>query len=698
MLPSTYRPIISLHKTSANYYFDTTIVPTNKTDVNIMFGLDTTLSYNFYAFGSRKQNSNTSAEQLNLLFASTSYFGYGSTRSSFSNVGVSGYYHYYFSNKANTYTFNDANTEMKTASATAATFTGTQTMYAMALNNAGTVNHGTTPNMIFYFMSIRKDNSLVSELYPCINVNTNEVGLYDTKRNVFLSAIGTSPTGYDTKMSIISDGNGRAFIRMPHGEYTAINYLYANDNEPELEFGYANFTVEAEPNEGYVFSHWEDYDGNFISSERVLHQLPYMLEITGTHNKELHAVFIKKTTDKQNDSFILMGIQYGVHNAPLNDRGMQYDHYTLIRSFDVKEDGLTRTVSTIVCDSLPSTYQVDMPIGIFSSKGEPIWAGRIESINDKTLSCREALSFYDEDFIFVPNASWNGENLTNYALPYAIGWYTAGFFDLHTSNPSTFTDTNECSKRRADALYSWRIDAATSLDCDNSKNVSLTMPLITETSVSNLEDYLIDIFDSTGYGVVASIKRDITDKAWLSLEYYYPNRSETLPISDNAEVINNVEINIANQENTTLVVFNSTGNTCRGVYGMQTDGTITDMVITEDKPITSFIGYTECRTAVVLSDDKIETLLVQYLSNSKYNHIITFDVDLTSELYEFSDFTIGRNVRFYYGNKVYESVITGKEYALAENEGQIKTMKVTLGKVRKKLTDRINLSKASKKR
>ena len=131
---------------------------------------------------------------------------------------------------------------------------------------------------------------------------------------------------------------------------------------------------------------------------------------------------------------------------------------------------------------------------------------------------------------------------------------------------------------------------------------------------------------------------------------------------------------------------------------MQTDGTITEMVIDANNPIESFIAYSDCRTAVVLSDDRIQTLVEQYLSNSKYNHIITFDLDLTSELYQFSDFTIGRRVQFYYENKVYESVVTGKEYALAENEGSIKSMKVTLGKVRKKLTDKINLSKASLKR
>lgn len=705
MIPSTYRPIIALYKDSASYYFNTNIVPTNNTDVDFMFGLNAPLTaYNTFMFGARNTNSNASAGQLNLLFASASYFGYGSTRKSFTVPDSAGQYYYYFSTKANQYTANGSNAEIKTDTATAATFTGTQSMYLMALNNAGTVSHGTAPDIKFFYAKITKGGIVVGEYYPVMNVNTNAVGLYDAKNNSFISASGSTPSGYDSKLTIVSDGGGSAFIRMPSGEYSSISYYYDGTNGPELDFEYSNHTIEAEPNDGYVFSHWENHNGTLISSDRVLHEIPFLPEISGTHNKELHAVFIKKVDSKQNDSFYLMGLQYGVNivgGFDVNENGMRYDHYTLIRSFEVKEDGLTRTVSTIRCDAVPSTYQVNMPVGIFTSMGEPIWMGKIETINDDVLTCREALSIFDEDFVFVPNASWGGKNLTNYGLPVAIDSYITNFFTLHTSSATTFADTNPCSERKGAAFNSWyegHLATPSGLDYDNSKNVSITMPLITETNVSNLEEYLMDIFDATGYGIVGKIVRELRGKAVAYLDFYYPNRNEILQLSDNGEFIKNVDIKIESQEATVLEIYNSTGTTCRGVYGMQTDGTITEMVITEDRPLTSFIGYTDCRTAVVLSDDKVETLTVQYLSNSKYNHIITFDLDLQNEMYNISDFTIGRRVQFYYENKVYESVVTGKEYALAENEGSIKSMKVTLGKVRKKLTDRINLSKASMKR
>jgi hypothetical protein len=231
------------------------------------------------------------------------------------------------------------------------------------------------------------------------------------------------------------------------------------------------------------------------------------------------------------------------------------------------------------------------------------------------------------------------------------------------------------------------------------------MPLITELETKNLEDYLIEMFNSTGYGLHAKIQktqhRDSSDalsyKSSLLLEYYYPNRDTILSLSDNYENITNVKVNVESQQATVLEIYSANGATCRGVYGMQTDGTISDMVITEDKPLSSFIGYSDCKTAVVLSDDNLNTILVQNLTNAMFNHNITFELDLTHGMYTLDDFPIGRRVRFYVGNKMYESVLTGKEYELAANEHTIRSVKITLGKVRNSLTAKVKLSSLKKR-
>lgn len=708
-LPSAYDPVLGLYKSSTydtGFYFDTGITADNNTNVNVLFGtpeynstiLDT---MNTAVFGARRTNSTSSADQLNLVFAKTSEFGYGTGRSTFRIDATieEGYVFYYFSNKANVMNFNMDNTEQIEVTRNTATFTGTLPIYAMAINSAGSPMHGSSPVMTFFFMSITKSGTLVRDLYPARRISDGQVGLYDFVQNAFILPNGTL-TDYSTSISVASGGNGQAVIHMPHGDYSKIWVKTMNTNMSENDFSQVNLSMEAYPNEGYVFSHWTNNNGTIVSRERVLHEIPGSY---GTNQKVFTAHFVKLNDHVQKDKFLLLGLQYG--GVPYGARGRDYNIYSLIRNFSIREDGLTKTTSTITLESIPSVYQTNMPVAIYSSRGKFIWAGIIESINDTTLTCREGLSILDEDFIFVPNSSYGGINLTNYALPSAISRYTGKFFTLHTSSTTAFTDTNKASERKGETFFHYPntgvIQFDNALDYDNSKNVSLTMPLITETEVSNLEDYLIELFNSTGYGVHATVYKqgtaiDLTN--YLRLEYYYPNRNEELIMSDDYENITNVNISVESQQYTVLEVFNEAGTTCRGVYGMQTDGTISDMIITDEKPLESFIGYTDCKTATILSDDNINTVLVQYLSNSKYNHIITFDIDLNDCLYDFEDFEIGRRVRFYHENKVYESVVTGKEYGLDEDQDSIKTMKVTLGKVRRTLTDKIKLSNLKKKR
>lgn len=702
-LPSEYDPITAIIKgnmtvESNSYYFDTGIIPTNDTEVNCMFECSAFTGTEYTnIFGSRTTNSNTSAGQLNFWLGLKSYFGYGSVRKAFNRTDRWAL-DYYFSNKANVMQLNTENVEILEVDTTAATFTGTRPMFVMAMNNAGTPMYGTKTDMALYFMSVKQGGQTVSELYPA-RKNDGQIGLYDTVRDIFITPSGTSSYTYDNYFETRSDGNGKAFFRTPHGEYSKVYYRDAAGHSSQLTFSYADISIEAEPNDGYVFSHWENGFGGIVSYDRVLNRFPNGVVITGI----MVAKFKKVSTDIQENSFMLLGIQYGEGEPSGDVQANEFDIYSLIKSFSVKEDGLTKTTSKIELGSVPSAYQVNMPVAIYTNKGKFIWAGLIESIEGNTLNCREALSIYDEDFVFVPNASWGGLNLTQYTLVSALQMYTEKFFTLHTSSTTAFTDTNDASIRKGKTIADFEFDRT--LSYDNSKNVSLTMPLITELETKNLEDYLLELFNSTGYGLHAKIQKTqhtdsggaLSYKSSLLLEYYYPNRDTILSLSDNYENITNVKVNVESQQATVLEIYSANGATCRGVYGMQTDGTISDMVITQDKPLSSFIGYSDCKTAVVLSDDNLNTILVQNLTNAMFNHNITFELDLTHGMYTLDDFPIGRRVRFYVGNKMYESVLTGKEYELAANEHTIRSVKITLGKVRNSLTAKVKLSSLKKK-
>ena len=72
-----------------------------------------------------------------------------------------------------------------------------------------------------------------------------------------------------------------------------------------------------------------------------------------------------------------------------------------------------------------------------------------------------------------------------------------------------------------------------------------------------------------------------------------------------------------------LEVFNSAGTTIRAIDGVTTGGTIKSL----DRKLTNFLALEQCEVKVVCSDDKLNTLRAQYLSNATYNHKITFNVD-----------------------------------------------------------------------
>lgn len=703
-IPDYCDPVICIDKTNQNIFFDTGIIPNDDTNVDVLFSTD--ITKNTYIFGARNTNSNTSAGQLNLLMASTSYYGYRSARASFkvydNNVLI-----HYFSNTKNEAYLNGGNEEIINASATSGTFEGTRSIYAMAMNNGGNVAYGSNPSMSLFYMAITKNGEKVSELYPVRSTNLGSVGLYDVISNqiVYSGDVNPSPFDYADYVSVSSSGNGQALIRLPYGTFDKV---YCRNAPSTYNFMFdmekVDITIEAIADDGYVFKNWTDINGNIFSTDRVLTNVSGVATSTYWYGMyaELTANFEKITDNVQNNRYMLMGVQYG---APITEyRNQQYDYYTLIDSFNVIEDGLTKTTTRIDCYDVPSTYQVNMPVAIYTNKGEFIWCGFIESIDGNTLYCREALSIFDDNFIFTKNNSWNGKNLTNYSLPSAINLYTAGYFYYHSSAIISGEIQNYLGGRRSQNLdiRGFYIHYDSVLSYDKDKNIICTMPLINETSISNLEDYLIGLFNATGYGVRASyVRQPMTRYGYLGLmtirlDYYYPNRNSYLTISNNVELIKNVEIQIENQENTVMEIYNSTGTTLKGVYGMTVDGVITN--ITSESDLTQFVGYNDYKNETVMSDDNINTILVEYLSNSKYNHIIKFDVDLTSNAYKINDFEIGRKVMFYYGNRAYDSVITAKEYSLETNQDSIKSVKITLGKVRRTLTDIINLTKTSAKK
>lgn len=677
MLPSRYISTVYL-PTTTNCYFDTGVFPSNILDIDAIFRTPDT--GNTYLFGARNTNSNTSAGQTNLLVASTSYIGYASARISVSNMSGKTF----FAKRGNGFeTTSGTFVNDKTGATTE--FTGTRSMYILAMNNAGTPNYGSSPVGGVYSFAVLQNGTKIKDYFPVYDTQSQTFGLYDFVNNVFLANSGSGSFSMSNQnlleLTVNDTEFGEAYIEMPFGRITK-QYCFTY-------FGRPFSPIVAVPKDGYVFLNWTDQNGNVFSTDRIIANFAI------TENTVLTANFVKAVDDKQQNTYSLVGLQYGVGaiQSASDPNGRESNIFALVDNFSIVEDSLSKSTSTITCRSVPSSFQEKMPVFLFDPKGKLLWGGMIKAIEDNVLTCREALGIFDGDFIFTPTTSVDGMNLTQYSLPYALTQYTNSYGTLNTSGSPSTSYINYAGIRMMNA-YGGSILYEETVSYDKDLNVFYGLPSTDETNVENMEDYYIDIANSFGFAFKTTLEKRANssypqkgEKWIMRIVVENPLVYGTIVIGDNMEEVRNVEVIKEAQETTVLQVYNSSGTSLRGIYGMKTDGSIAEI-----NPLTSsYFAYNECKMKVLMSDDNIKTLIAENLTNTMYNHKITFDLDLSHHFVDLDDLIMGRRVDFYVGNQLYKSIVTGKEYSL--NNGAITSARVTLGNVRTKLTSKLNMGK-----
>lgn len=693
MLPSQYISAEGLSGT--NCYFNTGVNPTSDMNITGLFycSPNTTATY---LFGSRRQNSTSSDEQLNFLqraSGGSSFIGFAGARLELSENPVETITYIEKYGRNFIVLVADDSVFEKTGAST--TFTGHQPMYILALNNAGSVSYGSDPSQpIVYAFKIESSSGVLQHNYvPCYDTVNQQFGLYDTavEGGNFLTNQGTGTLNTLYLLEVQSSVGGSAYInsetagrvKKQYRINSVVNLVRRSD-------------CVAVPEKGYVFLNWTDGDGNIISTEDTFNPVI-------SADTVITANFVKETNDDMNVRFQLLGLEYGASRAvssgdPHNNLS---NIYAFVKSFNCKEDALARATTTIEVDDVPDEYQANMPVLLISPKGKVIWCGIINSIQEKTITCREPLSIFDSDMICNPSNSLNGDNLTNRSIIYGTWIYY--FYHFARANNKETAATSYFLSRM---LREIQRTSESKLSFNRNKNIIASFPLITETAIANVEDKLFELFDQ--FGIVAesylfkaqpsSSYPEKGIKNLLAISIKNPRTYETITMGDNIETISNIQLTEENQNGTCLLIYNSTGATFRGAYAMKLDGTL---VALDDPSSVSnpsqYIAYNECKNKVVMSDDKVTTIAEQNLGNAMFNHKITMDVDILNGMFKFDDFKLGRRVDFYYKGKVYRSVVTGKEFSKDENSDKIALIKVTLGNVRTNLTTKLNIGKTKKK-
>lgn len=667
VLPKGYKPLncVSLANTSG-FYMDTGVVASSSLDIEAKFR---TTSQS-YVFGARNTNSNTSAGQFWASLSeteqtNTAQFGYNNAQTTYSLSAQ-------FVQKKHTELSLAGAEYAKQVSLTSAEFEGTRTLYVFARNNAGAAQQSSEGYVSFYRMRIWEDGVLVRDYVPAYEEHSERGVIYDLVNDTTWNG-RSSP--YYLPVASSEGGHGKVnseIFGLVDGIYIDDNYLF---DDP--------IRLKAIPEKGYVFDHWEDSNGvNISNEEEFWYKYTYQ-------NDEVTAIF-KKKSKTQNNGYRLVALPYGKGYDDYRagqESSKHTDIYSGVLTASIKEDIMQRTSSTI---ELKDDVQIlnDTALFVYDPRGKLIFCGVAKSNENGILEAAEPLSILDSDFILD-----NGTDITQYRLDAFLDALVFNYMNGRSSFTNYWDDP--ATTKKCFPFFS-TFDQV--LLADAKRNYIVSPPAVEETSVINLEDYILDL--ANAFIVVFKPTRTtkelyVPDVGLLNydvmeLKVANPYIMDKLTIGSNSEEFSNLTITKEGTDETfnVLAVFNSAFTDSRAYYAVSTEGDII-------RPGADLAEVVEpAKRKIVLSDDSLKTLRDQYLSSGILNHKITFDVDLTKGTFRLNDFELGRPVDFYDGTKLYQTMVTAREYEITMDSDDIKSVKVTLGKTRTNLTSKLNLRKS----
>lgn len=648
-------------------YFDSIENGNSGTEVKCAFYPPTSAGY---IFGVRNSNSTTSTGQYNYYFSptSTNYFGYNNNRSSFNGGFANGVIK--CNSKKEVFQTIDKDGYVRGVSRTSADFSSNDTIIVGGLRNGSSIT-ASPVGLIMCDIIINGRHFI-----PSINETTNTVG-FTYQFNALLTEFipcGTFTNMY--KLTAKGSVGGKGYIKTILNEKVA--EIYSHTNIP--------VRIVAEADVGYSFDYWE-IDGNVFNEKE--------LDIVLTADKTCIAHFKKIVDMDFGLGYHIIGLNYIKKSTPT-----QTDvTYSKIIDAQITVDSTEKVTSTITLDS-NDKYGINTPVFLYDSRGNIIYSGIVKAQENNILTCREPLSIFDFDFLFrVSNSSGdNNINLTKYVADYVFYHYMRyAKYGTDKSNANALIFRRLLYKA---FKYEWENDPS----INNLTFFEKTLPIISQIEVGNLEEYLLDISNSYYvYPKTTLVKEYATPYDddgiyYVHIKPYTSAQLPTLTLGTNVDAISNLSIVVENPEYTMLIVYNSAGTTLRGMYALYQNGEIEEVTY-PDYEVSGYMAFNNYNVKIEMTDDTdITPLADEIVSSGQYNHKIDFTLDLNNNFYDIRSFEIGQRVAFYNNNKLYDSIVTALKYNVDANNDGIKSVDITLGKVRQKLTSKILLENKKKKK
>lgn len=644
------------------YYLDTGILGTGDTEIRCSFFTPSETSG--YIFGTRNTNSNTSQGQYNYYFSSTgtNYFGYNNNRSGFEKFEYTRPVKCY--TKAETIETVDWRGFISTVSRPYASFTSNGTIIVGGLRNGTTITYFPVRLYILYFVIDGK------EFVPVVEDATGTAGFMceDT-----FYPCGTAPS---IKLTIASTEGGKGYIKDVYNNEVYEMYLYYDSTGIRRPVD-----LNAEADIGYNFAYWENTNGDKFYEKELSVWIA---------SDDVYTAHFEKIVDLNFKlGYYVMSLNYITTNVVT-----QTDHlYSKVIDAQINVDSTQKTTSTITLDG-DKKFNINTPIFLYDPKGNIIYNGIVIAQENNVLTCREPLAIFDFDFLFRISSASGDEplNLTKFVPEYVFYHY------MHYAQYGTDKSNTDTLIFRHLLYNAFMFEESINPSINNLTYFEKTLPLISGYEVGNLEDYLLNI--SNGYYVYPkmSLIRDYGVPYQTYGLYYARMKTYTtaqlpvLTIGTNIDAISNLSITVEDPQYTILIVYNSAGTTLRGMYALNRNGEIEPVEWSISDETNDYIAYTNYKVKIEKTDDvDITPIADEIVSSGQYNHQISFTLDLSNNFYDIRNFEMGQRVMFYDGSKLYDSIITGLKYNVESNSDYVKSVDITMGKVRKTLTSKILL-------
>ena len=337
-----------------------------------------------------------------------------------------------------------------------------------------------------------------------------------------------------------------------------------------------------------------------------------------------------------------------------------------VDTFTVRTDLMTNATSSITVLEMPTNINEGDVLVLYDPKGQFLYHGVINSIEDMTIGCSQMQSFYHGNWIYsvspqdfleheiavvlkdYADGKLKGSSYIDSLVAQRLGGITIDYNGVTTVNlPTTYEETGDEEKEQFEVV--------------------------------EMEEFIYSLYEK--YGIVFDFEINFSGANYVHIKV--PS-FERIKVGNNMFAIQNM-LPITEIEETNKLVIYDSKNVYRTTYVATKNGIV-------ENPATTANRFNITNTEIVFSDDPVEDLVASNLPNQMFNHKLEYDLIIKNFIYEFGDFNLGGELDIYYGDEYYDSVLTGYEIDKQSNQN-ITQAHFICGKVRTSLTKLLSLGK-----